>query len=209
MPNIALITWAQFPPPPLLTRPGLQAQVHGIDMYDLPGTDLAAFDALLIGTGADQRVLAEQRGRLQSFLEAGGAIVFCGHIAYPFLDGLAEFVPLARYRVEDLMVAPAAPHNVFDGVDPQQLTFRRGVAGFYGRGHNPPPPGAVVLNVLGPARVPVDWVRHYGRHGVLLVHAGNDLWGYLPEQEGGADLPARLDRWITQRSEQRLSLPDN
>lgn len=200
MPNIALVTYAQFPAPALLTQPGLAAEVRDIDIYDLSDTDLATFDAVLIGTGADQRVLAEQRARLQAFLESGRTIVYCGHVAYPFLDGLTEFVPLGRYRLEDLMVVQVCAHSLFDGIDPRDLTFRKGVAGFYGRGHNPPPADAVVLNALGAARVPVDWMRTYERDGVLLVHAGNDLWGYTPEDGRAAELPGRLVQWVAQRS---------
>lgn len=203
MSRIALITTAQFPAPALLTLPGLAAEVHDVDIYDLSGTDLATFDALLIGTGADQRVLAEQRGRLQAFLDAGRTIVYCGHVAYPFLDALNEFVPLARCQVQDLLVWPLRAHPLFEGLTSQELTFRRGVAGFYGRGHNPPPADALVLNGLGAQRSPVDWLRMYPGGGALLIHAGNDLWGYGEQDGEVARLPGRLVQWIADRSAER------
>ena len=205
MPRVALIAYEQYPPPALLAMPGLAAEISDVDVYALPGTDLEPFDALFIGTGADQRLLADERERLEAFLDAGHAIVFCGHVAYPFLDGLAEFVPLARRRLEDLAVARVQAHPVFDGIVLADLTFRKGVAGFYGRGHNPPPPGAVILHGIGAALAPVDWVWQRDRGGVLLVHAGNDLWGYGADAGSAAVLPRQLVRWAAERRRAEVS----
>ena len=46
-----------------------------------------------------------------------------------------DVVGNVAYRVAEL-----APHPIFDGVDPDDLTLRKGVAGFFARGHHPPPP---------------------------------------------------------------------
>jgi hypothetical protein len=199
MTTIALVTYEQFPAPALLQRRDLPAVVTGVDVYALAAAPLEDYDALFVGTGTDQRVLVELRPRLERFLAAGGTIVFCGHVAYPFLEGLASFVPLADYRLDDLAVHRVAPHPVFDGIEARDLSFRRGVAGFYGRGHNPPPVGAVVLNVLGPRRAPVDWLRVYPSGGALLVHAGIDLWVYGADDGGAAALPLRLVQWVCSR----------
>lgn len=197
--RIALLTHGHFPAPDLLAESRPHVEICDVDIYDLPETDLAAFDALLIPTGVDQRVLAEQRERLQAFLDTGHAIVYCGHVAYPFLAGLAEFVPLEHFRLEDLTVTPVCSHPLFEGVEPHDLTFRKGVAGFYGRGHNPQPPDALVLNVLGTARVPLDWIRNYAGGGVLLVHAGNDVWGYGQDSSSASRLTSNLLQWIAGR----------
>lgn len=199
---IALITYEQYPPPALISRRDLAVPVVGIDIYALRATELSGFCGLLIGTGCDQRELAEQQDKLQAFLAAGKTIVFCGHVAYPFLPGLSEFVPLADFRVKDLRVEKLMRHPVFDGIEPDDLTFRKGVAGFYGRGHNPPPRGAKVLNALGPRRMPVDWLLEYCGGGCLLVHAGNDLWGYGEGDRSAARLPQQLVQWIAARLNQ-------
>lgn len=201
MKRIALITYEQYPPPAFLAMKFAGVEIVAVDIYALAAIDLTGFDALFIGTGADQRVLVEQRARLARFLDAGKTIVFCGHVAYPFLDALVPFVPLENYRLDDLRVRPLVPHPVFDGIDPEHLTFRRGVAGFYGRGHNPPAPAALVLNVLGARATPVDWQLDYAGGGALLVHAGNDLWGFGAEDQSAAKLPRQLVHWVAAREQ--------
>lgn len=180
----------------LLRRPDLGGRVDSLPMHDLPRIDLARYRGLLVTMHADQRLLARQRTQLEAFLAQGGTIVFCGHVAYPILDELNPYQPIADYRLDDLRVAPERPHPVWEGVDPEHLTFRKGVAGFYGRGHNPPPPGARVINTLGPRRLPVDFECRPRAGGRLLVHAGADLWTYLEADSSATRLTPQLLDWI-------------
>lgn len=182
--------------PGFLDLPGIAGRVRRAPLYDLATLDLAGCTALLVPMHADQRHLAACRPVVEAYLDAGGAIVFNGHLAHPFLPELARFVPMERPRLADLQVAPAAPHPVFAGLDHREISLRRGVAGFYGRGHNPPPPGATVLNTLGPGRAPVDWLWRRPRGGLVFMHAGNDLWMYAADKTGAARLLPRLLDWL-------------
>jgi len=128
-------------------------------------------------------------------LDAGGRLVFCGHVLRPFVYGLEHFIPLADKRRADYVLTRLAEHPVFAGIDAKTLEANRGVAGFYGRGHNPPPPGATVLNGLGPDLAPVDWVWHRSAGGVLLVHSGNDLWGVGDDPAVKTLIAERLVSW--------------
>jgi hypothetical protein len=152
--------------------------------------------ALLVPMHADQRHLAGFRPVLEEFLAAGGTIVMCGQIAHPFLADLRPFVPLARMRPADLAVRIATRHPIWAGIDPNDLTFRRGVAGFYGRGENPPPVAATILTTVGHGRMAVDWLteRHHG--GRLLVHGGNDLWSFADDDTTAARLAPQLIAWL-------------
>ena len=167
-----------------------------LPLYRLHEQPLAGYRALLIPANADQRYLLEQRERLETYLESGGTVVFNGHVAYPFLRWLAPFVPGAGKGIEGLRVHRAAPHPIVDGVDPEHLTFRRGVAGFYARGGNPAPAGALVLNTLGPDAQPIDWLLALPGGGRLLAHAGNDLWMYAGSPDSAARLVPQLFDWL-------------
>lgn len=180
----------------LLRRPDLGARVDAVAMEDLPRVDLARYRGLLIGLHADQILLQAQRPQLERFLAGGGTIVFCGHVAHPFLEELRPFEPMKGYRLDDLRVKFERPHPIWAGVDAEHLTFRRGVAGFYGRGHNPPPADAEIINTLGPQRRAVDFVCRPSAGGRLLVHAGADLWGYLEADSSASRMGPQLLDWI-------------
>jgi hypothetical protein len=180
----------------LLRRPDLGARVDAAPMHDLPRIELERYRGLLVSLHADQLLLARQRRQLEAFLAGGGTIVFCGHVAYPILDELQPFVPIPDYRLDDLRVRLEQPHPVWAGVEAQDLTFRKGVAGFYGRGHNPPPASARIINTLGQQRYPVDFECRPSVGGRLLVHAGSDLWAYLEADSSAARLGPQLLDWI-------------
>lgn len=177
------------------TEPGLVERVELIDMYALAEHRLEDHRALLLNASCDQKVLQRLGARLQAYLEGGGVIVCCGHIAYPFLPALQPFVPMANYQLVDLRVALDPTHPIFTGVANADVTFRRGVAGFFGRGANPAPPGARVTATLGPSRVPVDWQARIG-DGTLYVHTGNDLWSFDGDDGTASRIPAQLLGWI-------------
>lgn len=167
-----------------------------LPLYELERTDLSAFRGLLIGLHADQRHLASRRAQLEGFLGQGGTIVVCGHVGHPFLAELNPFAPIPDYRVEDLEVNREAAHPVWEGVEMEHLSRRRGVAGFYGRGSNPPPPGARVINSLGPGRHPVDFECRPAAGGRILVHSGADLWGYHGSDTSAERIMPQLLDWI-------------
>ncbi|MBO0820258.1 MAG: hypothetical protein J2P26_05350 [Nocardiopsaceae bacterium] len=169
------------------------------DLYDLAGLDLSRHSGLLIGTAADQISLGENREALDSYVEGGGIVVVCGQVVRPFLTGLPVFEPIDHRRPADLEVTRLAGHPVWEGVRAEDLTFRKGVAGFYGRGCYPSsrlPAGAVVINGIGPDRLPLDFAYRHGR-GTVLVHGGNDLWGYRDDPNTSARLTPQLLDWIT------------
>lgn len=180
----------------LMKRPDLGSRLDVVNLYDLERTDLSGYRGLLIGLHADQRYLAGRRAQIEDYLAKGGTVVFCGHVAYPILPELKPYRPIRDYRVEDLEVSRVGEHPVWEGVDTRDLTWRRGVAGFYGRGFNPPPEGARVIHGLGPNRHPVDFECRPAAGGRLLVHAGADLWGYLEGDSSAARIGPQMLDWL-------------
>ncbi len=174
---------------------GKGVEVTTLDQYDLEAGHLEGPRALVIGMHCDQRFLAVRAGLFAGFLGRGGRVVASGHHAYPFLPGIGGYRSPAQPTLADLTIHRLADHPVWAGVAEADLTFRRGVAGFYGRVWHEPPEGALVINGIGPDRRPLDFVYPVGR-GTVLFHGGNDLTGY-----GGADdssrriLPQLLD-WM-------------
>ncbi len=163
---------------------------------ELEAADFDRFDAIVVPGHIDQRGFSAHSENLGRFLDRGGTLVFNGHLVYPVLPELAMFVPAAGGHLDDLIVERVAEHPVFAGVDVHDLSFRRGVAGFYGRGANPPPPGAIVLHRLKADASPLDWYWERPQGGRILMHAGNPLWMYVDDDTSAARIAPQLLRWL-------------
>lgn len=168
--------------------------VEVVDLYELGKVDLEGYAALLIAGMVDQEFLWRQREVVAGLLGRSGVVVFCGQLFRPWLPGCLPFVPADIAGFGDYIVHLAEPHPVFAGVDPDDLTFRRGVAGFFARGHHPPPPGASVLATLAGGQ-PITWVDHHTTPGTVLVHAGADLLGYGGDDSTAARVVPQLLDW--------------
>ncbi|GAB0152948.1 hypothetical protein [Marinobacterium sp. BA1] len=163
---------------------------------DLCADDLRASQVLLIEAHIDQKALLGMKDGLMDCLNAGGTIVFNGHLVYPLIDGLEPFQVAAGRGRDDLVVERVHTHPVFDGVDCQDLSFRRGVAGFYARGANPPPVDAQVLHRLKQDGSPIDWVWQRPEGGQVFMHSGNTMWMYLNDKSSPARIAPQLLDWV-------------
>ena len=156
------------------------------DLYELADTELDRFGSLLISMHSDQRFLAARAGQIATFVQDGGTLVANGHLAYPFVPGMTCFHTVQDCHLHDLAIVGVADHPIWAGVSERDLTFRRGVAGFYARVWHEAPVGATVVHALGRADRPIDVVYSYGR-GRVLFHGGNDLWQFR-----GSDTTERI-----------------
>lgn len=193
-----LLTCGDAPPAHLSANSRIQPRLDTLDIYALEHAPWSDYAGLLIPMHVDQRFLVSIRHHLIRFLENNRTIVFCGQITYPFLPDVGNFVPVSSRSVDDYRVRRAIEHPVFAHVDTDHLTFRKGIAGFYGRGHMPAPPHAQVIHYLGASdTVPIDYVVESPHGGRMLIHAGNDLWNYATEAESSAHrIPTQLLDWI-------------
>ncbi len=180
-----------------------------IQEQQLARTAPASIKALLVSFTVDQILFARASAWIKDFLYSGGTLVFNGHIAHPFLPVLSRYVnghiahpflpflsryvPLPSRGKDDLVIRPINPHPIFSGVDFMDLTERRGVRGFYGRGANPMPEGAIPINRVGEKAV-VDWQLNIGK-GRLLMHSGINLWLYHRDKNTSARITPQLLDW--------------
>jgi hypothetical protein len=152
-------------------------RIERIDCYTLAAAELARYTVLIVTSTADQEHLARHRGVIRSFLEDGRVVIFGGHLHRDWLPGASPFVPLTGRSPESYRVAQVADHPIFRGIGLDELTFRRGVAGFFARGHHPVPDGAQVLTRLAGGE-PATYLDRVSTAGTILVQASSDLLGY-------------------------------
>lgn len=173
----------------------LADQVDVLDQYGLSSTSLESRIVLILTMHQDQRWLHHNRGLLEHFVKSGGTLIIQGHIAIRFLGVLEQFVPLARPQLSQFKITFCRPqHPVFAGLTPQTLNLRRGVAGFYARGSNPPPKNAEIITAMSDGTLPVDWMVRLGA-GLVFAHSGNDLWTTFDDRLSNVDFARRLVEW--------------
>jgi hypothetical protein len=166
-----------------------------VRQVDLRPSDLDNCCGLIATIYLDQIDFAARGEAVGKFLAQGGRIVFNGHVLRPFVESMRPYVPLAKQRKSDLALERLAPHPVFAGLSASIHQTQKGVAGFYGRGHNPPLPGATHLTGIGPDRLPVDWEWLLPGGGGLFVHSGNDIWSTSDDAAANALVAERIVAW--------------
>ncbi|MFC0315677.1 hypothetical protein ACFQNE_11435 [Gordonia phosphorivorans] len=180
-----------------LGMPGPTTEHLELDLYDLPELDTNAVRGLIVNSACDQIFLERRRDLLTDFVTGGGRIAVMGHALTDFLPGLGRWRRLQYSGPKDLAITADTAHPVWAGVDTADLTFRRGVSGFYARGYSERlPDGATVINRIGRLGLPVDYVYRLGA-GEVLVHGGLDLAVYRHDPNTSARIFPQLLQWLS------------
>jgi hypothetical protein len=182
-------------PPPRLGAAAARGEVTILPQADFAPEHLRSFSGLITDNQLDQDTLLEMKDSLAAFLARGGRWFFNGHMVRPLVAGIGPYQPIRQPKRADFDLRCLNPHPLFDGIDLKQLETNKGVAGFYGRGCNPLPQGAVAINGLGAAGVPVDWVWALPGGGRFFSHSGNDLGALGVEWGLPGELTDRIIRW--------------
>jgi len=161
----------------LFDRPEAEGQLRRVRQRDLTAAHFAEASGLITTMYLDQVGFLQHAASLQALLGRGGRWIFSGHMLRPPIPSLGIYVPLPDPRRVDFALTRLYEHPIFAGIDQKALEVNRGVAGFYGRGHNPMPHGATAINGLGPQHLPIDWDWARPDGGHIFSHAGNDFWG--------------------------------
>lgn len=203
MTSYALYIESDDGPIPAQLAPHVESgRLRVVRQVDLMPSDINAACGLITTAYLDQIDFSARRNTIAAFLGRGGRIVFNGHVVRPFIDSMRPFVPLARQSRHDLAIERLAPHPVFAGIPATAHAAQKGVAGFYGRGHNPPLVGATLLTGIGPDSLPVDWEWLLPGGGGLFVHSGNDIWAVSDDAGVNAAVAERVVAWsLAGRSE--------
>ncbi len=165
--------------------------------WDITEEDFATTAGVITTIHLDQNRAMTWKPYFSQLLSRGGRIVLNGHVVRPFIDGLSTYQPLSVRGKTDLALTVLADHPIFSGIDRISCGSRRGVAGFYGRGHNPMPEGGVALTGVGPDLAPLDWAWKHPSGGAVFSHAGNDLWGVAEEDCTTDRLIANMVDWAS------------
>ena len=173
-----------------------------LDIYDLPDYNLSGHQAVVIDEFADQELLFRQREQIWNYLNQGGLLIFSGHLYLPWIPGASLFMPkvIRNHADYDVMI-PVDRHPIFEGVQAKDLTYNRGVAGFFARGHHPLPPHAEVLLMLSGGE-PITYIDRHSTNGTILVHSGKNLLRYTSGHNTSGRIGMQLRQWMESECEQ-------
>lgn len=166
-----------------------------IDVYDVADVELGPYAGVIIEGMVDQEHLHRHRKVIHDYLAGGGVVVFSGQLFRHWLPGCGLFVPKQIRSHHDYEIQLASPHPIFDGVTSDDLTRRRGVAGFFARGHHPPPPEAEILLTLADGE-PVLYIDRSTTAGVILAHSGHSLLDWGEPGSPAARIDNQLLGWV-------------
>lgn len=196
MVKFAAITMYPTTESSLFVRGEMGFDVTAVDCYAIDDATLEPFGVLVISSTVDQEHLARRRDVIRRFLDAGKVVVFGGHLHREWLPGTKPFEPVLPPRRANYQVTEIADHPIFAGVDPTELDTRRGVRGFFARGHHPVPEGAEVLVRLIGGQ-PVTYIDRHSTAGTIFVHATADLFSYASglENTSASRVAPQLAQW--------------
>lgn len=171
-----------------------------IDLYDLTKIDLSPYKCLVIDGFVDQEYLYKHKEVIHAFVNSGKILIFCGNLFLDWLPGGTNFIPKEILSHRDYKVSIKQKHPIFDGVLPEDMTYRKGVSGFFARGYHPLPPGAEVLLTL-PGEVPITYIDRRSTNGVILVHVGFNLLNYTGTENTTGRIRNQLVQWVDEESD--------
>ncbi|MBA2938705.1 phosphate starvation-inducible protein PhoH [Paenibacillus sp. CGMCC 1.16610] len=172
-----------------------------LDQYDLPSYDLlgAGHKFLIIDEFIDQELMAQQRARIRAFLDQGNILSFGGHLFRSWIPGASAFIPKTIHSHHDYLVT-VGDHPIFEGVRSEDITYNKGVAGFFSRGHHPVPEGAEILLRLAGAE-PITYIDRQSSEGTIVVHAGRNLLNYRQSDTSTGRIGEQFHRFLYEEHE--------
>ena len=178
------------------TSPFIQDNFYVIDMYDLHTIDLTPFKAMVVHDFVDQIYLHKHRNIIENFLNEKKIVIWGGHLTKPWLPGCALFEPKKINSFSDYEITIIGNDPIFVGVNPDEMTFNKGVAGFFARGyHMPIPEGAEPLLAL-PGGDIITYIDRETTAGTIFVHAGRDLFAQRMQNKSTDRISTQLLQWV-------------
>ncbi|MDF2721449.1 MAG: hypothetical protein K0Q59_1124 [Paenibacillus sp.] len=180
---------------------GRQQTFATVDVYDFPEAPLDRYIALIIPGQVDQELLLKHKDKIRRFLDSGKVLLFGGHLFRPWLPGAGSFVPKQIRTYKDYGITFVGDHPIFAGVDPDDLVYNKGVAGFFARGHHPHPQGVEILLTL-PDGEPTLYIDRVSTHGTMMISSGSTLLNYRDPAKSSGRIAERIIEWIRQEHAQ-------
>lgn len=172
--------------------------VTNLDQYKLATTNVSDFNVLVITDFIDQEYLFEQKHIIEQFLNDGKIVLACTHIFRNWLPGVNPFMPKIIYKHTDYEMTVVNEHPLFQGVNMHELTYRKGVSGFYARGYHPLTNMDAEIVLTFTDGTPITYIDRTTTKGTIVVHAARDLLSYATGDNSTQLIAKQTLQWIEQ-----------
>ena len=167
-----------------------------VDQYNFADMDLTPFKCIVVHDFIDQEYMYRNRKKLEAFLNERNIVIWGGHLVKEWLPGCPLFTPKQINKHSDYEISVVNEHPIFVGVATEEMTYNKGVAGFFARGsHTPVPEGAEVLLTL-PDGAHITYIDRNTTNGTILAHAGRDLFAQRMQNKTTDRISSQLLAWI-------------
>lgn len=164
-----------------------------IEMYDLPYTDLSAYEGIIITNYVDEQFMMDNRKYLENYLAQGGVVFSFAEMSMSWLPN-APIWKRSSIAIKDREIILSEPiHPMFAGVDTYDLNYRRGVKGFFTRGYFEELPEGAEVIVKDETNAPIIYIDRKSTNGTLIVGSGTDIYQvYRYEESSAARLATQI-----------------
>ena len=178
------------------TSPFIMENFTVIDQYDFADFDLTPYKCIVVHDFVDQVYLERHSKKIENYLNDRNIIIWGGHLIREWLPGCPIFTPKMINSFSDYEISFVQEHPVFEGVNTNEMTYNKGVAGFFARGsHTPVPEGAEVLLTL-PDEAHITYIDRHTTKGTIFAHAGRDLFAQRMQKKSTDRISSQLLAWI-------------
>ncbi|MFQ3852994.1 hypothetical protein ABLV90_04845 [Staphylococcus sp. 2S1] len=171
--------------------------VEYIPQYEFHKLDIFKFDAIIIPNFVDQEYLYRHKGLINDYLNTKKIIVFFGHLFKPCLPKTALFMPEHIHHFSDYSLTPKHDSSIYANVKTDDMTFNKGVVGFFARGHYQTQPEHEIHLTFQNGHV-VTYVDRISTEGTLFMHAGRSLLGYKAQNKTTDYISGQFITWLKQ-----------
>lgn len=170
--------------------------VHVRDLPDTPSP--LRHRLIIIPMQSDEIMLLRKAAWLEDAWLQGASILANDIVARPYMSFLRPFEPIPLPGLGDYSLERHSPHPAFDRLPADRFHLLEGMAGVYGVGHNPPPPGAMVVNTIGRGAYAIDWYLENEAGGIFFCHGGPDISAFHSGPGDTPNLTHELIRWLVE-----------
>lgn len=169
-----------------------------IDQYEIATADLSGFNVMVVTDFIDQEHLYEHKQVIENFLNEGKIIIANTHIFRPWLPGAGLFMPQEIKSHADYVMEPAAEGTFYEGVDMMELTYRKGVSGFYARGSHPVVNKESEIVLQFTDGTPIVFIDRTATKGTVVAASCRDFLTYATGENSTQLIAPQFLGWLDQ-----------